>query len=319
VRPAVPQRGSLTFDFGRTIEPPLLLAIPFAALTIASLVSGGFSAVRILGVSVLCAITAFCVKRGLKGIRVEVRPQTQELVVQRHILKLTEGARLIVSQAEPTALGGKYELALSDGPGTRRVLLRSSLSRILNEIRRVRHLWLIPTESRLKTHPPLDSALLEDTDMEATSLPSSADMSSPTLNHQLELASILGAVACVACGVVLVLIRKQLQTGEPITALGWFLGALLVLMPTVIALHTGMGKVRVSIGSLLVGIEHRRGLLGVRRISIPKDDLLGLWAVRSQRTQHGELLLLTHDGFCSVPVANISLDNWTLGLNLRSG
>jgi hypothetical protein len=316
VRTAVRQRGSLTFDSGRTIEPPLLLAIPLAALTIASLVSGGFGAVRILGVSVLSAITAFCITRGLKRIRVEVRLQTQELIFQRHFLKLTAGARLIVSQAEPTALGGKYELTLFDGPETRRVLLRSSLSQILNEIRRVRPLWSIPAESQLETRPPLDSALLEDTDMRATSLPSSADMSFPTLNHQFQLASILGAVACIACGVVLVLVRKQLQTGEPITALSWFLGAMLVLVPAVIALHTWMGNVRVSISAKSVRIEHRRGLLGVRRVSIPQSDLLGLWAVASHQAQHGELLLLSRDGFFSVPVANICLDNWKLRLNL---
>lgn len=307
------KQGSLVFDSGRIIEPPLLLALPFGVLTMASAISGGFSAVRVLGLAALFAMTAVCLVLGLRRRRVEVRPHSREVTVNRSTTTLDDGVQLVVSQAR--SRGFPYELVVIDNSKTRRVLMTSSLAEVLNGLRKLRRVWSIPAQSELETLPSVTSPLAPDTEPTVCSLPDSAELSSATLNRQLALASILGVVCGVACTVVSVLIRQQIQAGLPLTLLGWGLGALLIVLPALIAAHVGLGRIRLSIDSAFVRLEQRRGLLGARGFCIPRSGLLGLWAVRNSWAQRCELLLLEKNGFRSFPIASKGLEAFLLQIS----
>ncbi len=314
VRTAVAEPGALTFHLAAHLEPPLLLAMPFAVLTVASACNGECTPFHVAGVLVVAGATTFCVMRGVWRTRIEVRPKSHEIVLQGRAVRLTEAARLTLAQPDVGGLAGSFELTVKDGD-RQSILLSSTLPNILNKLEAIRTAWPLPTEIRLDCLPEFTPVGDEPRNW-VGGLPRTAELTSETLNRQHAHAGILGAVAFVASIVISVLIRQQVGSGHSISPIAFVLCALLILAPASIAVHVMLSRVRLSIDSDSLRIEHRRGLMGARTIFVPKAELLGLWAVRCHGAQCSELMWLDHGGYRSVPLAERHLEDWLKQLNI---
>ncbi len=135
-------------------------------------------------------------------------------------------------------------------------------------------------------------------------------LSSRLLDHQVGIASILLAITLFAALVVFCLVTGQIKNKGPITPIGVSLGVFLVSVPLIIAVHLGLGRVRVRIENGRLHLERRRGVLGTERSEISLLDVKGIWLIQADGADVHELLLLVNSAFLSIPVARSAWPNW---------
>jgi hypothetical protein len=83
-----------------------------------------------------------------------------------------------------------------------------------------------------------------------------------THDAQLEIATVLGAIAIVAFGFVAFLVAGQIQRSGRITSFGLMLGCSLILVPAFLALHLLLCRTDVEFNPRYISIVRKRGLLG---------------------------------------------------------
>ena len=318
MRLALLEPDRLLFDSGRRVEPLLLLAFPFAVLAFASIMSGNFSTLRVVGSLVLMSAAALCATKGVKRTRLEWCPSSQRLRESGRVVTLSPSAQLVFQRTDasrPEAVKSPYEVVLLDLREVRVVLLRSSLSNVLNDLRAMRSHWPSPVACRVESTPSLETLLQSESNSSSCINAIDLQLASPALSRQFEIAGILGAVACVAAVVVGALVSGQLERHGVFTGLGLALGAFLIAVPVSIATHVALGRVSLIVDSKWVQVKRRRGLFGTVVQAIPRHELGGSWLVRTDSPARCDLLLLHRGRFASVPIACSASDTWALGLS----
>jgi hypothetical protein len=264
----------------------------------------GFTPTRLIGLLFLASLMVACAVGGLKRTRVELRPASRKLLVNGQSIGLPSDAHLELDQTDPSrsdATLHPYEVRVVDRSGLSQILLRSTLSRVLNDLSRVQVSWPVAVALGLNTSEVLGKVVQQQAQTNARWIPVRGQISLPLRDRQSRIVVTLLGVSCVAASVLAFLATGQLERAGKIGNLSLVLGSLLILMPASIALHVGLGKIDVTGDETNLVLERRRGLLGTKTTVLPTRSIEGSWLVPNR--YGADALFLCGGTFYSVPVA----------------
>ena len=291
------------FDSGCSVEAPVLLALPICALALVSLFHEPVcSRERVTGSALLLIAALACTLRESPRRRLKLRPNSRKLIAHHKVISIAPDAYLELDRCDPlnSDYGSvPYELRILDGMGLRQVLVRSKLVPLLNDLRHLLEIWQIRVTLGSSIPNTFYEVLAEKSEF-AIGDWGSVRVMSPARQNQYGIAGILVGISLFALTVIFFLATDQLSRLGQVSALGCSLGALLVLAPLVIAIHIALGRVQVHIEGSFLRVEFRRGVLGKKTITIPRDELKGAWWIQSEDKTCNELLILQGDAFCSI-------------------
>jgi len=200
-----------------------------------------------------------------------------------------------------------YEVTFVSGSDLREVLIRAKLPDVLNDLRRLIEYWKVPVTLGPAANSTLEQLLVDEPHNESQWISDVQKFSSPAQAGQFRIASILFAVSCLAIVVVIFLVTGQRENHGKISPLGLVLAAILLLVPSVVALHVCLGKIVISCNEGFLHVERRRGLWGTTVTTIQGQDIQGSWLLPNDTRDCVELLLLRKSSFCSFPIARSAI------------
>ncbi len=269
-----------------------------------SIGTDSFTPTKLIGFLFLASLMVACAIGGLKRIRVELRPASRLIHVNGRLNGLQRDAHLELDQtdpARPDAPLHPYEVRVVDGSGLSQILLRSTLSSVLNDLLRVQVCWPVAVDLGLNASQVLGKVFQHQARGTARWTPNRGRLSLPLRDRQSRIVVTLLGVSCIAAIVLAFLVVGQLERAGKIGTLGLVLGSLLILIPASIALQVGLGKIDISGDETNLVLARRRGLLGTETTVLPTGSIEGSWLVPNR--YGADALFLCSGTFYSVPVA----------------
>jgi hypothetical protein len=313
VRLSGAKAGFVKFDTRWDVKAPILLTVPFGILAVASISAHSeWTWPRAIGSILVTCTCLACAASGLRGSRILSGRKSGKHSIEAILRAANNDAYIELDRGDPSELATSrfaYVTRLVDARGLRQPLLQTGIATQLNKLRQLKKQYHIDVRAGASLPSVLRHALTEETELQIEG-PFDSTLTSRLTDRQLGTAGILLAISLLAMVVVFFLVTGQLEQRGPVTPLGVWLGALLVLAPLITGIHLGLGGVRVHNQDGQLRIEHRQGLFGTKKNDIPLSDIEGIWRIQGGDTGVHELLLLEKGVFRSVPVTQSAWPNW---------
>jgi hypothetical protein len=301
------------FDSGRSIQAPILLAFPLGTFALLSVLhEPRFTPERLTGSTLLVIGTLALALLGSTRQRLQLRPISRQLVVSGEVTPISPDAYLELDCCDPLNSDFSsfpYELRILDGSGLRQVLLRSKLVPLLNDLRRLRDVWQANVSLGSSLPSTFYDVLTEKSELAMGEDWGNLSFSATARQNQDGIVSILTAIALFALSVGIFLVTGQLSSFGQISALGYALAAMLVIVPLAIAVHLNLGRVQVHFEKNILRVEIRRGVFAKKISRIPRNELRGAWWIENGTERRYELLLLWNNSFCSFAIDDSAVDH----------